>query len=363
MELPAQLSGSGRLKICSSLKELRTFPKYFGEQMLEISLRNNITLGSIGEFEIHLHNDVTIWRAFIIQENIFYLKPLIDWGIGFKLNFFPESPGRYILALQWKRGNEETGWVRYPFEVNLTTIVDKTPQIITPAKDLQLWVPNGWEALSMTNYEQTVVDILHHTVRSGWIAYDVGANLGVYSVLLGQQVGPTGGIYSFEANPVCLEYLRSNLVLNQIENCEVYPCALLDNREDVKFTINYGTSAVGLTQRSLYYGAKIGHEVNVQGYPLDELVETYCLRKPDLIKMDIEGAEAFAIAGMLQTLIKYHPIILLEIHGYGAAEQTLPLLDQVGYRYHDFTKNKRYLNGSEFLKTFPDTVAQILCLP
>ena len=332
--------------------------------MLEINLKNNVTLGNTFEFEILLRKDNISWRAFIVQENIFYLKPLMDWGTGNSLRFFPEAPGRYVLAIQWRGINEEKiEWVRYPFNVGINKIIDLTPQKINLAKNMQFWVPNGWEAMQLSKYEPMVVDVLHHTVQSGWIAYDVGANLGFYSVLLGRQVGPKGGIYSFEANPVCVEYLRSNLALNQVANCEILPCALLDNREQVKFTINYGTSAVGLTQRSSFYESKVGHEVNVQGYPLDELVKTFNLRKPDLIKIDIEGAEAFAVAGMLHTLEEYRPLILLEIHGRYAAEQTLPQLDQVGYCYSDFSKKKEYQNGPEFLRDFPDTVTQILCLP
>lgn len=331
--------------------------------MLDINLINNISLGNTSEFEIHLHKGGISWRGFIIQNNIFYLKPLIDWGTGNSLRFFPEAPGRYILAIQWRGANEEVGWVRYSFEVNIDKAVDETPQKIILAKDMQLWVPNEWEAMSLNNYEQAVVEALGQTVRSGWTAYDVGANFGFYSVLLGRKVGPKGRLYAFEANPVCIEYLKSNLALNQLANCEIFPCALLDNREDIRFTINYSNSAIGLTQRSFYYDSKVGHEVKVQGYQLDELVESFNLRKPDLIKIDIEGAEAFAITGMLRTLKKYHPVILLEIHGRSAAEQTLPLLDQIGYRYNDCSTKIKYENGLEFLKAFPDTVAQILCLP
>jgi FkbM family methyltransferase len=329
-----------------------------------VALKNSITLGNTCEFEIHLQKDGIRWRAFIVQENIFYLKPLMDWSNENSLHFFPEAPGKYVLAIQWCGAEKETiGWARYPFDVSANRVIDQTPQKITLAKGLQFWVPNGWEAMSLSNYEPKVVDVLRRTVQSGWVAYDVGANLGFYSVLLGHQVGPKGGIYSFEANPVCVEYLRSNLVLNRVANCEILPCALVDNREQVKFTINYGTSAVGLTQRSSFYESKIGHEVDVQGYPMDELVETFNLRKPDVIKIDIEGAEAFAVAGMLRTLEKYRPLILLELHGRSAAEQTLPQLDQVGYCYNDFSKKKEYSNGQEFLKVFPDSVAQILCLP
>ena len=77
---------------------------------------------------------------------------------------------------------------------------------------------------------------------------------------------------------------------------------------------------------------------------------------------NIEGAEEFAIAGMVRTLEKYRPLILLELHGHTVADQTLPQLDQIGYRYNDLSK-KEYLNEPEFLRVFPDAVTQILCLP
>jgi FkbM family methyltransferase len=326
--------------------------------------RNSIIMGAACEFEIQPHSSDLNWRVFIIQENTFYLKPLTDWSAGKELHFFPESPGRYVLAVQWRLPDQEKfGWVRHSFDVNINAALDPAPQKIKLANGLQFWVPNGWEAMLLSNYEPTTVDKLRHTVRPKWVIYDIGANLGYYSVLLGRQVGPKGAIYAFEANPVCVGFLRSNLALNQVANCEILPCALSDSHDQVRFTLNYGSSAIGLTQRSSFYESKVGHEVNVQGYPLDELVETFNLRKPDVIKIDIEGAEAFAIAGMLRTLDKYHPLILLELHGRYAAEQTLPQLDQVGYRYDDYSKHMEYSDAVEFLRVFPDIVTQILCLP
>ena len=142
--------------------------------------------------------------------------------------------------------------------------------------------------------------------------------------------------------PICVYFLRANLELNGVSNCDILPIALLDSRKDTPFTIIYGNSNVGLSPKSSSYPSKIGQEIMVQGYGLDELIDAYNLKKPDLIKIDIEGAEEFAIKGMEKTLSRYRPVIFMEVHGLEAAHNTFPMLEAIGYRYQvSFGKQRR----------------------
>jgi chemotaxis response regulator CheB len=139
--------------------------------------------------------------------------------------------------------------------------------------------------------------------------------------------------------------------------------AISDCTKEVNFLINYSSPAFGLTKESSFYPSKFGHEITVQACSFDELVEAYHLCKPDVIKIDIEGAEAQAVAGMTKSIPQFRPVVLLEVHGRQAAEQTFQALDWEGYRFLNQSSQLVFSSVKELLNWFPDQVRQIYCLP
>jgi FkbM family methyltransferase len=198
-------------------------------------------------------------------------------------------------------------------------------------------------------------------IKRGWTVFDIGANLGFYSIYFSRAVGVKGHVYCFEANLVCVYFLQTNLILNHVENCAIIPAAILEKQDTTPFTINYASSGLGITQKSSFYTTKLGHEISVLGFDLDELLNSHFNKPPDLIKIDIEGAEEYAVRGMERILRRHHPILLLEIHGLEAAKITLPLLDRLGYRVQD-VDGKKLLRVNEFLASFSDKVTQLICI-
>ena len=177
-------------------------------------------------------------------------------------------------------------------------------------------------------------------------------------------VGQQGHVYCLEANPICVYFLRANIELNGASNCDILPIALLDSRKDTPFTIIYGNSNVGISPKASSYSSKIGQEIIVQGHGLDELINDYNLKNPDLIKIDIEGAEELAIKGMEKTLSRYRPVIFMEVHGLGAAHNTFPMLEGIGYRYQIVSENKEEFSSvKDLLDWFPNAVLQVICYP
>ena len=96
---------------------------------------------------------------------------------------------------------------------------------------------------------------------------------------------------------------------------------------------------------------------------MDNLFTNYRLRKPDFVKIDIEGSEIYAVAGMLELIKEYKPVLLIEIHGRKAAEQTFMQFKDLNYRFQDIASAKNFSNYEELLNWFPDQVLQILCYP
>ena len=83
----------------------------------------------------------------------------------------------------------------------------------------------------MRKYGEWEVDetmFLRSLVKTGWTVYDIGANIGWYTVVLSKEVGPSGAIYSFEPDDDNYELLKKNVAFNDITNTLLYKCAISD---------------------------------------------------------------------------------------------------------------------------------------
>ena len=146
-------------------------------------------------------------------------------------------------------------------------------------------------------YEKPCVEFVASLIRPGMVAFDVGADVGYYTLLLARGVGPKGRVIAFEPNPFNLTYLKEHLRLNKIGNVEIVEAAVSD-REGVAFFS--GEGAMGKLSQT---GAptKI---VQLDNYP-----------RPDFIKMDIEGEETAALHGSANILAERHAVWFIAVHG------------------------------------------------
>jgi FkbM family methyltransferase len=241
--------------------------------------------------------------------------------------------------------------------------ISLTPQQVQVDGQTFVWAPSEWEALHLKGYETPVANLLPSLIHPGQTIYDLGANLGIYSIWFSRLAGPRGRVYSIEANPLCVYFLQANLALNQVWNCEILPVAVADSPGSLDFTINYGNSALGITQESGFYASKIGHEITVASFALDELIESLNLASPDVVKIDIEGAEEYAIIGMQKTLARCHPLLILEVHGRQAAHPTFRRLHDLGYCFQEIAHKQTFETLDSLLAWLPEAVLQFLCSP
>lgn len=182
-------------------------------------------------------------------------------------------------------------------------------------------------------YEPELQSALKVLAQPGWVAFDVGANIGYITLLLQAQVGPAGKVFAFEALPANLERLRLNLQQNGLADAvQVVPAAVVDSGRPVRFLIGpsggmgKAEGSAGRTQVA-YEGV-----LQVDGLALDDFVYRQGNPPPQLVKMDIEGGEVLALPGMRQVLHQARPVMLLELHGPEAAQAAWRELRAAGYR-------------------------------
>jgi FkbM family methyltransferase len=178
--------------------------------------------------------------------------------------------------------------------------------------------------------EPELQQALEQLLKPGDLFLDVGASIGFFTVIAARLVGPDGRVVAIEPSPAAVSALRHNVTLNSFTNVEVHTLALSD-------TSGTGTFAEG---GKLVWGQVTskdgGAEGNVVLTTLDELVLRHDLR-PNVVKMDIEGAETDALRGASETLESIRPIVLCETHN------TLPDVGRI-LSEHDY--DVTHLDGS-----------------
>ena len=179
--------------------------------------------------------------------------------------------------------------------------------------------------------------ILETVLKEGMTILDAGANIGYYVLLEAAGLGKYGKIYALEPSPVNFSWLRKNIRLNDLEETvEAYPIALSNRNEKMSFYLsplsNLNTFHPLETSRGDFEKIEVS-SVDVVSFLEDK-------RKPDLLRMDVEGHEVEIFESLAEAISRYvfYPQILFEPHrpryddGSHNMRRQLKKLFSLGYR-------------------------------
>lgn len=179
-------------------------------------------------------------------------------------------------------------------------------------------------------------------VRPGDTVFDIGANLGLVTMLLSSLVGPQGQVHAFEPNPRMVELLRQSVERARSKNVTVHPVAL--GAEEDHLDLHVPVNHAG--QGSLRLNAR-GERVRVPVKPLASIPELPLDRPIRLMKIDVEGYEPEVLRGAWPLLSRNPPqAILFELnkHDAFAAHPTVEIL--AGHGYDFFALPRRWVRMS-----------------
>ncbi len=186
--------------------------------------------------------------------------------------------------------------------------------------------------LWLGTYEPRVLEAVERLAEPGATAYDVGANIGHISILLARRVGPLGRVFAFEPLPANLERLRANLALNGFEvRVTVIPAAVSRETRAATFLV-HASGGMGKLEGSAGREGQYPGTMPVGTIDLDSFVYARGHPAPSLVKIDIEGGEALALAGMQRLLREARPVLLVEVHGPEARRSSCEVLGEARYR-------------------------------
>lgn len=161
-------------------------------------------------------------------------------------------------------------------------------KLLVSARDCGL----GMYLRTKGEFEPIQTKLFLDALKPGMTVFDIGANVGYYTILASRKVGKNGKVFAFEPDPQNLKLLYKNLALNNCQNVQVIPRALTSKVGEGFLSqdlANPGEST--LANKS---GTK---PVKVKTTTLDRFIKQNEIKKVDLVKIDIEGAEIDALEG------------------------------------------------------------------
>src|ERR671910_276225 len=169
----------------------------------------------------------------------------------------------------------------------------------------------------MTIHEDDI--ITRFTPKEGDIVIDIGAHIGLYTIISSKRVGANGKVVAIEADPENFEMLTSNIKLNQLTNVIPLNYAVYSKETKLKLYLPSGES--GFTKYNTIMPNWINTQekfVEVNANTLDYLLQLNEIRQEEVnwIKIDVEGAEFEVLKGATNVLSKSKDVaILMELHG------------------------------------------------
>ena len=166
-------------------------------------------------------------------------------------------------------------------------------------------------------YEPCTTSVLRVLLGEGKTCIDVGANVGIMSLLASRWVGPTGRVISFEPSGREFDRLREHIERNALANVQAVHSAV--GERDGTATLQVAGPVVAghntLEEQFVYPEVKAAYSETVSVVRLDDYLSANGVTRVDVIKIDVEGGEHKVIEGALQTIARDRPALLIEVNG------------------------------------------------
>jgi FkbM family methyltransferase len=211
-------------------------------------------------------------------------------------------------------------------------------------------------------YDEGILSVLQHLVKPGQTVWDCGTYLGYYTCFFARAVGHGGRVVSLEPDAANLARTRWNAALNGFSHVTFVHKAVAGSSGTVELLVSESTNShlsgvyIGGSREEYRHVERVDRRVTVASTSLDDAYFVDGLPRPDLIKIDIEGAEAFALAGSVRLCHEVGPTIILELHN--------PDCDRAAWEWaRDTNYEMRPPHGGAVLTRLEDVRHTVLCTP
>jgi FkbM family methyltransferase len=153
--------------------------------------------------------------------------------------------------------------------------------------------------------EPGTVKWINSEFKPSQVFYDIGANIGLYTIMAGKRLGPEGTVYAFEPHAGNFNRLLKNIIRSNLSNI-VIPCNTALDSEEGFSRFSYASTNAGTSLSQLNSGAIKNHNGDISelkySASIDSLIESSHIKKPHHIKIDVDGNELRILQGMKKLL-------------------------------------------------------------
>jgi FkbM family methyltransferase len=196
------------------------------------------------------------------------------------------------------------------------------PVMQGPIRGKKWIVGSGNHGCWLGSYEAQKVKAFADALRGKRVVYDLGANVGYYSLIASVLLGRVGHVIAFEPDIQNIVFFRRHLSLNDINNIQIVDAAVSDQSGTAVFRQEPGRSMGRLSEDG---------GVTVRTIALDDFIRESCVPAPDVMKIDVEGAEMCVLRGAERTLAEVQPLIFLATHAARLQQESRAFLSSLGY--------------------------------
>lgn len=217
------------------------------------------------------------------------------------------------------------------------------------------------------------IELIKNFIPEDGKIFDIGANVGLLSLPFAKLLVPNGDVFAYEPDPQNYAQLSKNISINCFSNIHTCSCAIQDDPTIKNISLNIRRAIDGDGNENRGISSLRGlpkfkkSAINVAASTLDLEVKRLNIDRLDLIKIDVEGAEAMVIAGGLLTINKFRPIVRYEYSnildkmlGDDNAKKSFLMFESLGYKQFVETAGK-LASLSQYNSEMPDV--NVVCIP
>jgi FkbM family methyltransferase len=216
-------------------------------------------------------------------------------------------------------------WAHSSRQLGKKLIVDRVLKRALPDSTFEATLAGGGKVVLSPREDIGLITLLHGTfepaetecarryARTGTMAIDVGANIGMFTIPLARAVGESGRVLAIEPAAENVERLESNLLLNGLCNVEVKPMAAAE--QVGQLLLKFGADPAFHSTTAIVRGREGDGSVTVPADTLDNLWAAAGTPSVSLLKIDTEGGEISVLRGAEKLLRTERPAILVEAKG------------------------------------------------